>query len=319
MDSGIETDSDTDAGRSSTSSEKQLYPWSHRSSRQLRELLRQRGQSTAGNKSILTSSLANSETTLSASTTSEATCSTDTAIHSEQTKAPFAFAEGETPRNPRSASRSRKPRTPKRTSSFSAHFADFINRRRVALETERQEISLYTSPLAVLSFFFLYLLHEFRMLLVWIVSQQYLLVILPVVCAILYVVYQTDGAHQPILEHAESGMIWYGYWILLGIASSVGLGTGLHTFILFLGPHIAEVTLAAYKFLCKSPEELAVPLTIYSIFGAVQWESFFWGLGTAIGELPPYFVARAAALSGNRNEELAAIEDLLMKKPDSVS
>ncbi|KAF9944353.1 Vacuolar membrane protease, partial [Mortierella alpina] len=70
---------------------------------------------------------------------------------------------------------------------------------------------------------------------------------MPVVCAILYVVYQTDGAHQPILEHAESGMIWYGYWILLGIASSVGLGTGLHTFILFLGPHIAEVTLAAYK------------------------------------------------------------------------
>ncbi|KAF9980166.1 Vacuolar membrane protease [Mortierella antarctica] len=211
---------------------------------------------------------------------------------------------------------------------------DFINRRRVALETERQEISLYTSPLTVLSFFFLYLLHEFRMLLVWIVSQQYLLVILPVVCAILYVVYQTDGAHQPILEHAESGMIWYGYWILLGIASSVGLGTGLHTFILFLGPHIAEVTLAAYKcgntdfdvrgdhrqvFLCKSPEELAIPLTIYSIFCAVQWESFFWGLGTAIGELPPYFVARAAALSGNRNEELAAIEDLLKKKPDSVS
>jgi len=42
-------------------------------------------------------------------------------------------------------------------------------------------------------------------------------------------------------------MIWYGYWILLGIASSVGLGTGLHTFILFRGPHIAEVTLAAYK------------------------------------------------------------------------
>ena len=27
----------------------------------------------------------------------------------------------------------------------------------------------------------------------------------------------------------------------------------------------------------------------------------------------------AAALSGNRNEELAAIEDLIKKKPDSVS
>ncbi|KAG9319107.1 hypothetical protein KVV02_004792, partial [Mortierella alpina] len=235
MDSGIETDSDTDAGRLSTGSEAHLYPWTHHSSRQLRELLRQRGQSISGNRSILKSRLASLETTTtSASITSEATRSTDNTITSEQTKSPFAFAEGETLMSPRSASRSRKSRTPKRTSSFSAHFADFINRRRVALETERQEISLYTSPLTVLSFFFLYLLHEFRMLLVWIVSQQYLLVILPVVCAILYVVYQTDGAHQPILEHAESGMIWYGYWILLGIASSVGLGTGLHTFILFL-------------------------------------------------------------------------------------
>ncbi|KAF9372913.1 Vacuolar membrane protease, partial [Mortierella sp. AD011] len=68
-----------------------------------------------------------------------------------------------------------------------------------------------------------------------------------------------------------------------------------------------------------SPESDALSLTLYAIFRAVQWESFFWGFGTAIGELPPYFVARAAALSGNRNEELAAIEDLLKKKPDSVS
>ena len=35
------------------------------------------------------------------------------------------------------------------------------------------------------------------------------------------------------------------YWILLGVASSIGLGTGLHTFILYLGPHIAKVALTA--------------------------------------------------------------------------
>ena len=109
------------------------------------------------------------------------------------------------------------------------------------------------------------------------------------------------------MKHAESSVIWFGYWILLGVASSIGLGTGLHTFILFLGPHIAEVTLTAYKcgntdfdvrgdqrFVCRSPEaSAALELTIYAIFRAVQWESFFWGLGTALGELPPYFVARA--------------------------
>jgi hypothetical protein len=33
------------------------------------------------------------------------------------------------------------------------------------------------------------------------------------------------------------------YWIVLGVASSIGLGTGLHTFVLYLGPHIAKVAI----------------------------------------------------------------------------
>ena len=36
-------------------------------------------------------------------------------------------------------------------------------------------------------------------------------------------------------------VIW---WVGLGVASSIGLGTGLHTFVLYLGPHIAKVTMA---------------------------------------------------------------------------
>ena len=35
-------------------------------------------------------------------------------------------------------------------------------------------------------------------------------------------------------------------------------------------------------------------LSFLEILMAVQIESFLWGLGTAIGELPPYYVARAA-------------------------
>jgi len=34
------------------------------------------------------------------------------------------------------------------------------------------------------------------------------------------------------------------------------------------------------------------------IVAAVLLEAFLWGLGTAIGELPPYFVSRAARLAG---------------------
>ncbi|KAK3819723.1 MAG: hypothetical protein J3Q66DRAFT_399178 [Benniella sp.] len=324
------------------------YSWSHYSLPQLRELLRQRGQLSTGSKSALKKRLKNLEratrsdpslppvTTIDITTQHSLSLSEQLPMNPEPSESPATIdtdgLSGKPLSNALPPPSPVRSRISSRSNSFSAHFTEFINRRRIALETERQEISVYTSPLTVLSYFFLYLLHEFRMLFVWIVSQQYLLVLLPLLTAIVYFGYQTDGAHQPLLKHAESGLIWYGYWTLLGIASSVGLGTGLHTFILFLGPHIAEVTLNAHKcgntqfdvrgdhrFVCKSPDQEALTLTLYAIFRAVQWESFFWGFGTAIGELPPYFVARAAALSGNRNEELAAIEDLLKKKPDSVS
>jgi hypothetical protein len=39
----------------------------------------------------------------------------------------------------------------------------------------------------------------------------------------------------------------------------------------------------------------------------VQFEAFLWGFGTALGELPPYFVARAAALANKTSEELDEI------------
>ncbi len=34
---------------------------------------------------------------------------------------------------------------------------------------------------------------------------------------------------------AENYLLWCGWWVGLGILSSVGLGTGLHTFLLYLG------------------------------------------------------------------------------------
>ena len=42
----------------------------------------------------------------------------------------------------------------------------------------------------------------------------------------------------------------------------------------------------------------------------VQLEAILWGFGTALGELPPYFVARAAARAGNKDEELKELENM---------
>lgn len=41
---------------------------------------------------------------------------------------------------------------------------------------------------------------------------------------------------------------------------------------------------------------------------SVQLEAFLWGFGTAIGELPPYFIAKAAAASKKKIEELEDVE-----------
>ena len=134
---------------------------------------------------------------------------------------------------------------------------------------------------------------------------------------------RTAGPHSSFLESFEKQSLWCLYWIGLGVLSSIGLGSGLHTFLLYLGPHIASVTLAAN--LCKSldfpsppyPDEIVCPpetsdspesISILNIMSKVRVEAFMWGAGTALGELPPYFVARASRLSGQWRESEAQEE-----------
>merc|ERR1712179_173227 len=64
---------------------------------------------------------------------------------------------------------------------------------------------------------------------------------------VLLLVHNLPGSHQDSLIELEKYLMWCTWWVGLGILSSVGLGTGLHTFLLYLGPHIAAVTMAAYE------------------------------------------------------------------------
>lgn len=103
-------------------------------------------------------------------------------------------------------------------------------------------------------------------------------------------------------------------------------GSGLHTFVLYLGPHVAMFTLRAtqcgrvdlksapydtaqwgsssswafkgcqqigkpmYPRLASESERYMVPL--HSVLLQIQLEAVLWGIGTALGELPPYFMSR---------------------------
>jgi vacuole membrane protein 1 len=143
-------------------------------------------------------------------------------------------------------------------------------------------------------------------------------------CALVYAV---DGAHQAAVGLIEFYLVEvFLWWCTLGVLSSVGLGTGLHTFMLYLGPFIAKVTMTATEcgsldfdthgdssFLCRDDDDNNGRhdddvVTFWGILGKVQLAAIIWGFGTAAGELPPYFVARAARLARQRHAELEEVD-----------
>ena len=164
------------------------------------------------------------------------------------------------------------------------------------------------------------------------------------------------------VEHASFAL----YWIVLGILSSVGVGSGFHTFILYLAPHVLRVagtairlrsvdfsaqidsyfsiptvydiesiveslepryasnawTLSSIKTLTSSASDASDTITsldvsIFEIYKKVAWPCFLWGLGTAIGELPPYFMARASSASGNSLAEITNVLNLKKQITDN--
>lgn len=53
-------------------------------------------------------------------------------------------------------------------------------------------------------------------------------------CAAGTCICHTPGAHQRYIQSWKVKLLRCLYWISLGVLSSIGLGTGLHTFILYL-------------------------------------------------------------------------------------
>ncbi|XP_057538608.1 vacuole membrane protein KMS1-like [Amaranthus tricolor] len=152
-----------------------------------------------------------------------------------------------------------------------------------------------------------------------------------------------EGSHEKHVQEVLQYFQFVLWWVALGVASSIGLGSGLHTFVLYLGPHITLFTLKAMQcgrvdlksapydtvqfkrgpsWLHKDCSEFGPPLfesvnglrvPLSSILPQIQLEAVLWGLGTALGELPPYFISRAARSSGSKLDE---IEDLDGSSPE---
>ncbi|OVA05472.1 SNARE associated Golgi protein [Macleaya cordata] len=205
-------------------------------------------------------------------------------------------------------------------------------------QLELENLTLTTQPFKTLKFFILAAIQYVKRSISYLLRKGGWLMLLSTLTVALGVLLITiDGPHE---QHVQEFLHYFRFglwWVALGVASSIGLGSGLHTFVLYLGPHIALFTIKAMKCgrvdlksapydtiqLKRGPswtekdcsefglpvfptvQGLSVPLS--SILPQVQLEAILWGIGTALGELPPYFISRAARMSGTK---LDAMEEL---------
>eukprot|EP00924_Labyrinthula_sp_SR-Ha-C_P005268 maker-scaffold_1-snap-gene-26.56-mRNA-1 protein AED:0.27 eAED:0.27 QI:150/1/1/1/1/1/2/82/377 len=190
------------------------------------------------------------------------------------------------------------------------------------LAAARKNLRLHKKPFNVIKLFITSLIINAQALIKNVLtSTLFLFTFVPATALYLFLKKENMFTNQIFLLES---IFWYVvWWVGLGILSSVGFGSGMHSGILFLFPHIFKVVSASRN--CPSME--------FNGFCDVWWQdcpmscqaasstrkeevemtkiilqclvpAVLWGFGTAIGEVPPYLIARAAATSGEGSDEL---------------
>jgi vacuole membrane protein 1 len=170
----------------------------------------------------------------------------------------------------------------------------------------QKDVVIYKQPIKVLHLFYLVCLdwmHEIR----WFIQYHFKYIILSILCFIVANVF----IHEQI-----KFVIW---WVGLGILSSIGFGTGFHSGVLFLFPHIIKTCTTANtckslnfvtwtnmwfndsgSFICLSNDPQKYQF--WELFAKVFIPCFLWGVGTSLGEIPPFLMSRLAKLANTKEE-----------------
>jgi len=191
-----------------------------------------------------------------------------------------------------------------------------------AQEEESFKLTLFRHPIETLHLFSIVLLETVRHYTLYAVKHPIFLVFLLPLFVIYYVIDNYGPPHLvEVTNLVEEYVMFIAWWTGLGVLSSIGLGTGMHTGVLFLFPHVMKITLAAsecgstafpawhnmwfrtvdHAYVCQSQDKGHV--AFWDVFLKVFLPCFFWGAGTALGEIPPYAISRAAFLAGKKNAE----------------
>lgn len=205
---------------------------------------------------------------------------------------------------------------------------------------EKKTLTLFRSPIRTLGHFSV-VVHEFML---WL-RQSYLtnsaLILILLLVSGIYGA-STVGSPEDFHNLAISAGIFHVklvvWWVGLGILSSVGLGSGMHSGLLYVFPHVYWVCQTAKA--CNNVD--------FNSFGDMWWDSsqstqvfactptengvvtyaqvfmktlpifILWGSGTAMGEIPPYALSLAAKLAGEKNADMDEIADI-RSKTDPIS
>ncbi|KAL9341555.1 hypothetical protein Peur_064880 [Populus x canadensis] len=221
-----------------------------------------------------------------------------------------------------------------------------ISRIREKQRQELENLTLATQPIKTLTYFVLAIVQCLQRLFA---KSGWLLLLISVFIGSIGILVITTGSPYQEHVHEVVNYLRFGlWWLALGVASSIGLGSGLHTFVLYLGPHIALFTIKAVQCgrvdikssvydtiqlysgpswldrnctafgppMYSSLEGSRIPLT--SILPQIQLEALLWGIGTALGELPPYFISRAASMPGSKLEVMKEFESFSAEDHNTV-
>ena len=191
------------------------------------------------------------------------------------------------------------------------------SRRRHEMELERKNLSILKKPIRTLYYFNRMLL---RLLISGVRTTYQRKYFFHVVggCLLGYCALKLAGRATAL----EQALLFTMWWVSLGILSSVGLGSGMHTGLLFLWPHVFRCVAAAEScgntdfeslsdmwgtkgggaFTCTDPKP-GSSVSFLDVWRKVAPECILWGLGTAIGEIPPYALCYSASQAGKRNED----------------
>ena len=205
---------------------------------------------------------------------------------------------------------------------------------------ERRSLTLFQRPVSTLCHFSAVVLEFF----VWL-RRTYFSNRVILISGILYgsvyaasTVGGPEDLHNILIMKLVFTLKFVIWWVGLGVLSSVGLGSGMHSGLLYAFPHAYWVCATAKKcgnlnfnnfndmwfnsnynaqtFECLGDD--GSEATYFGVMLKILPVFILWGSGTALGEIPPYALSYSAKASGIKNADMDEIDDIRNKK-DLVS